>query len=274
MRIRVILAVLSLCLGMSAANAEDQTTGWHDASELCRKVIERANPADPQLIRDQDWSGRDLSGQDFHSKTFLNVRLRAANLTKTNFDSAVFCGSDLSNSVLKGADLDASVIAGGSSLEHADLTGASGRGLVIADADYDGARIDAAQLQDAVIACRGGQVECGQAATWRFAGIAHADLRGAEMQNLLSSAAIETTLLDGAVLDLDPAFHAFQSVATAIGPQGKITFRPTDGSKGKEMVFDAAELTELDRIVNQSGETAKKDQKLFAKYLAARGMDN
>ena len=178
------------------AQAVAQEPARIDAMALCSPSGSAGEPSDwlpaainAQLskpenhIDGQDWSGQDLTGKNLTGKVLTHLTLKGTKLRNADLSGAIVCGSDLSGADLGGARLDNALVAGGSKLDGANLTKASARGLMIADASYENLRIDGADLRDAKLVCESDEVRC-ISQEGDFASMAGADLRGATVAHL------------------------------------------------------------------------------------------
>ncbi len=184
-RIQSLTLAVLLALPAAATQAADTPL------ELCRKADWSGRP----LHQGQDWSGRDLSRQNFEGAVFDGMTLARAKLSDANLTGAVFCRSDLTGADLHGAVLAEVKVGGGSRLTGADLSAAMAKGLWIEDADLSGANLRGARLVGARLACEDDFLACQNAG---FDGVdaTAADLRGAHFPALAQARALKGARLD------------------------------------------------------------------------------
>src|SRR5579864_3192564 len=176
-------------------------------------------------IEGQDWSGQDLSGRDFKGKVLVHIKARKAKLRGTDLTGAIICGGDFTDADLSGAHLDRALIGGLSQLDNVNLTEASARKLIVADASYANLRVDRADLREARLNCEaeGDLARC-LAQGGNFASMAGADLRGAAIDRLWEAVpGLGTAHLADLVTQLSADFQKnYAELARGVGPTGRM----------------------------------------------------
>jgi hypothetical protein len=247
------------------AQAVAQESARIDAMALCSPSGSAGEPSDwlpaainAQLskpenrIDGQDWSGQDLTGKDLTGKVLTHLTLKGTKLRNADLSGAIVCGSDLSGADLGGARLDNALVAGGSKLDGANLTKASARGLMIADASYENLRIDGADLRDAKLVCESDEIQC-ITREGDFASMAGADLRGATVAHLWRAVpGLAEARLAGLSTRLDAIFQEnYSELAQGVGPNATITLFPSSGYSGGRTEFATEELAQIPGVVEQ-----------------------
>jgi uncharacterized protein YjbI with pentapeptide repeats len=250
----VVFAVQPLSSGLAAPK---------DALDVCRTIehpdVPGADPSeiDPQFlnpdirVKAQDFSGRDLAGENFRGKVLIDVKFKGANLQRADFTEAIICANDLTNANLTAAHLDRALIGGATILKSANFTNASARALNIADASGD-IRIDGTDLRAARIMCDPDEVRC-LGENVEFISMAGADLRGATISHLCcASPGLSTAKLDGVTTQFNGYTPMdFAPLAAGIRKAGRITFIPDYGISAVKTEFTGTELGKLSALVGQ-----------------------
>ncbi len=203
------------------------------------------------VIRNQDWTGKDLEGRDFHGKTFVDVKFNGARLETANLVNATFCDVDFSDSDLRRAKLDRAYISANSTVSSADFTSASARGIHF-DVIPAGLLVDDADFRDATIGCPddGSQPACEREQSPVFSSLKNANFAGATLGTFpFNNRDLASTHLDNAVLPAPPP-DALAHVIAAMTPHGVLTFEPGSiWTNGKADRFSYPELKRLATIM-------------------------